>query len=63
MDLAGDGSARYAAAPAIDSEKHRHGAENSPGKDERAEFATGCTGEHRTLRGEDRTTVLPPVTD
>jgi hypothetical protein len=64
MGLAGEGSARYAATPAtIDSEKLRSGAENSPGKDERSEFASDRTGERRTPKGEAGTADLPPVTD
>jgi hypothetical protein len=63
MGLAGDGSARYAATPAIDSEKHRFGAENPPGKDEQSEFASDRTGERPTPRGEAGTAGLPPVTD
>jgi hypothetical protein len=63
MLLAGDGSACYAATPAIDSERLRSGAENSPGKDERSEFASDRTGERRTPRGEVGTAGLPLVTD
>ena len=63
MGLAGDGSARYAATPAIDSEKLRSGAENSPGKEEQSEFASDRTGERRTPRGEAGTAGLPLVTD
>jgi hypothetical protein len=62
MGLAGDSSVTCAATPAIDSEKQHSGADDSLGKDEQSEFASGRKGRRRIPRAKSAMAGFAPVT-